>query len=384
MGAGVSFRRGVAPGKASGLGPQSPGLAHRLDKGVEEGQDAPLQRLAGRRERRDERWRALKVSESGEFGLIDALRRLMPGPGGDLVLGAGDDAAVFRDGAGGLWAYTADALVEGVHFQPSYTTWHSLGFKSLAVNLSDLAAMGGGGASYALVVLGLRGDEEVSGLEDMYRGLADCARRFSCMLAGGDVVRSPERTFVSVSLVGMLDGEGFLPRSGARPGQAVLVTGTLGDSRLGLEWLMRGGEPEGHCALRHLYPEPRLREGMEARRLGATSAIDVSDGLLRDAGHICEESGVGMEIYLEKIPISDTARRMALELGTDPLRAALSGGEDYELLLTADAGTAACLEERLPATVIGRVTEGRGVRVVDARGRTVDVSEVGYEHFREV
>ncbi|MDI7252798.1 MAG: AIR synthase related protein, partial [Actinomycetota bacterium] len=118
----------------------------------------------------------MKVSESGEFGLIDALRRLLEGAEGDLVCGAGNDAAVFRDSAGRLWAYTADALVEGVHFMPAYTPWYSLGFKALAVNLSDLAAMGGGGPSYALVVLGLRGEEEVSRMEEMYRGLSDCAR----------------------------------------------------------------------------------------------------------------------------------------------------------------------------------------------------------------
>ncbi|MDI6872719.1 thiamine-phosphate kinase [Candidatus Solincola sp.] len=325
----------------------------------------------------------MKVSESGEFGLIDALRRLLEGAEGDLVCGAGDDAAVFRDSAGRLWAYTADALVEGVHFMPAYTPWYSLGFKALAVNLSDLAAMGGGGPSYALVVLGLRGEEEVSRMEEMYRGLSDCARRFSCRVAGGDVVHSPERTFLSVSLVGTLEGEGFLARSGARPGQAVLITGTLGDSWLGLQLLMRGGGTDDPCARRHLYPEPRLEEGLAAFRLGATAAIDVSDGLLRDAGHICEESGVGMEIYMESIPISEDARRLAVELGMDPLRAALAGGEDYELVITVDERLAPLLAEKLPATIIGRVTEGEGVVLVDAEGRPFAAPETGYEHFRE-
>ncbi len=325
----------------------------------------------------------MKVSECGEFGLIRALRRLTGAPEGDLLLGAGDDAAVLRDGAGRRWAYTADALVEGVHFDPSYTPWYSLGFKALAVNLSDLAAMGGGGPSFALVVLGLCGEEEVSWMEEMYRGLSDCARRFNCRVAGGDVVRSPERTFVSVSLLGALDGEGFLVRGGARPGQAVLVTGTLGESWLGLQFLMRGGGPDDHRARRHLYPEPRLEEGRRALRLGATGAIDISDGLLRDVGHICEESGVGVDIFLENIPISDAAHRLAEELGLDPLRAALAGGEDYELVLIADQRLAPLLVEELPATVIGRVREGEGVVLLDAEGRVVDAPETGYEHFRE-
>lgn len=325
----------------------------------------------------------MRVSESGEFGLIESLRRLLGGAEGNLVLGVGDDAAVFRDEGGRLWAYTADALVEGVHFLPRYTPAHSLGFKALAVNLSDLAAMGGGGNSYALVVLGLRGEEEVSWVEELYRGLSDCARLFSCRVVGGDVVRSPERTFLSVSLVGYLGGEGFLSRGGALPGQAVLVTGTLGDSWLGMQRLMRGGGPDHPCAQRHLYPRPRLEEGRAALRLGAAAAIDVSDGLLRDAGHICEESGVGMEIYMENIPISEPARRLGEQLGLDPLRAALAGGEDYELLLTADRRLADLLAEEVPASVIGRVTEGKGVTLLDGNGRAVAVPDTGYEHFQE-
>lgn len=325
----------------------------------------------------------MKVSESGEFGLIRTLRRLMGAPGGDLLLGAGDDAAVLKDGAGHHWAYTVDALVEGVHFRSSYTPWYSLGFKALCINLSDLAAMGGGGPSFALVVLGLRGDEEVSWMEDMYRGLSDCARRFSCRVAGGDVVRSPERTFVSVSLLGTLHGDSLLARGGASPGQVVLVTGTLGDSWLGLQSLMHGGDPDEPCARRHLFPVPRLEEGRKALRLGATGAIDVSDGLLRDVGHICEESGVGVDIFLENIPISDAARRLAEELGLDPVRAALAGGEDYELVLTADERMASVLADELPATVIGRVRKGEGVTLLDAEGRVVAAPETGYEHFRE-
>lgn len=325
----------------------------------------------------------MKVGESGEFGLIEVLRRLLSGEEGDLVCGVGDDAAVFRGRDGELWAYTADAMVDGVHFDLRYTSWHSLGYKALAVNLSDLASMGGGGAFYALVVLGLRGDENVAWVEEMYRGMSECALEFSCRVAGGDVVRSPERMFVSVSLVGAVGGTGFLTRSGARPGQVVLVTGSLGDSHLGMCWLMGGGGAENPCARRHLYPRPRLREGALALREGATAAIDVSDGLLRDLGHICEESGVGAEIQLDKIPISNPARELAAELNVDPLEAALHGGEDYELILVAGENLAPRLAEEVPATIIGRIREGKGVTVLDAEGKEVDVGYGGYEHFRE-
>ncbi len=323
----------------------------------------------------------VKISERGEFGLIRSIRMLLERPEEGLVCGAGDDAAVFRGGRGELFAYTADALVEGVHFDLRYTSWHSLGYKALAVNLSDLASMGGGGLSYALVVLGLRGDEETAWIEEMYRGMLECGRRYSCRLAGGDVVRSPGETFLSISLVGVLPEGRFLSRGAALPGQVILVTGTLGDSYLGMRWLKQGGDADNHCARRHLYPHPRLREGRAAVRGGAAAAIDISDGLLRDLGHICEESGVGAEIRMADIPVSEEARRVAHGLGLDPMEAALHGGEDYELLLTAPPELAHRLAGALPAKPIGRIREEPGVSVLDLEGAEVAITRTGYEHF---
>lgn len=325
----------------------------------------------------------LRVEEAGEFGIIARLRAMLEGEREGLVRGIGDDTAVIRDGAGGLWAYTADAVVEGVHFDPAYTPWHSLGYKALAVNVSDLASMGGGAPSFALVVLGLRGDAEVEALEEVYRGLVDCGEEFGCAVVGGDIVRSPASLFISVSLVGSIPGERYLTRDAARPGQAVLVTGTLGDSYLGLRWLMGGGSDSNVCARRHLYPRPRVGEGGKALEMGATSAIDVSDGLLRDLGHICEESGVGAEVFIEEVPISGDAEATALELGEDARRAALFGGEDYELILVADADRAPSLRDGLGLSVVGRITEGNEVRVLDAAGKRLDTDRVGYEHFKE-
>ncbi len=325
----------------------------------------------------------MRVGDAGEFGLIANLRRMIAGEREGLVCGVGDDTAVLRTGAGGLWAYTADALVEGVHFDPAYTSWHSLGFKSLAVNLSDLAAMGGASPSFALVVLGLTGDTEVEAVEEMYRGMEDCGREYGCGVVGGDVVRSPRHVFVSVSLVGAIPGEDFLIRGGASPGQAVMVTGTLGDSFLGLRWLMGDGTDSNPCARRHLYPRPRLVEGRRALELGATACIDVSDGLLRDLGHICEESGVGAEVFLEEVPISAAARETARKLGEDAAGAALFGGEDYELVLVADEETVPVLREELSLSLIGRVTEGEGVSVLNSTGRRMDTLRTGYEHFKE-
>ncbi len=325
----------------------------------------------------------MRVADAGEFGVIARLRSMLAGEHEDLVRGIGDDTAVLRTRAGGLWAYTADAVVEGVHFDPSYTSWHSLGYKSLAVNVSDLASMGGCAPCFALVVLGITGDMEVEEVEEVYRGLRDCGEKFGCGVVGGDIVRSPRDMFISVSVVGSIPGERFLARDAAKPGQEVLVTGTLGDSYLGLRWLMEGRGDGNACARRHLYPRPRVAEGRKALELGATAAIDVSDGLLRDLGHICEESGVGAEVFADSLPISPEAAAAALELGEDARGAALFGGEDYELVLTADAGGESGLKGEPGFRVIGRITEGREVAVLDDSGRRIDVRRMGYEHFKE-
>jgi len=325
----------------------------------------------------------LRVADEGEFGIIARLRGMLEGKSEGLVHGIGDDTAVFRSPAGGLWAYTADAVVEGVHFDPAYTSWHSLGYKSLAVNVSDLASMGGCAPAFALVVLGLKDETEVEAVEEIYRGLKDCGDEYGCSVVGGDIVRSPSGMFISVSLVGSIPGEAFLTRSRARPGQTVMVTGTLGDSYLGLRWLMSGRSDANECARRHLYPQPRLDEGGKAVELGAAAAIDISDGLLRDLGHICEESGVGAEVFLDEVPISDAAAAAARVLGEDAAGAALFGGEDYELILVAEAGEADALQAGLGLSIIGRITVGERVQVLDASGHRVDVSRTGYEHFKE-
>jgi len=325
----------------------------------------------------------LRVSESGEFGLIAELRKMLGARKEDVILSAGDDAAVFRSPGGDLMAFTADAMVERVHFDPAYVSWHALGYKSLAVNISDLAAMGGCPSSFALVVLGLREDVEIEDIKRLYEGLIQCSEEFSCCIVGGDIVRCPQQLFVSISLAGGLPGGAFLTRSGARPGQSILISGTLGDSALGLKWLLKGGGGENACARKHLYPQPRLREGNRALELGATAAIDISDGLVRDLGHICEESGVGARIMVEDIPLSKSAAKTASEVGEDPLKAALWGGEDYELIIVADENNARIMRAEMNLTLIGEITQGSGVTVIDSSGRPVQLENTGYDHFEE-
>jgi thiamine-monophosphate kinase len=324
----------------------------------------------------------LKISDMGEFGMIAELREMLRGRGEAVLLPPGDDAAVFQAPGGALMAFTTDAMVEGVHFDPSYVSWHSLGYKALAVNISDLAAMGGSPPSFALVVLGLSPQTEGGDVRRLYEGMIDCADEFSCSIAGGDIVGSP-RVFVSVSLTGALLEGRFLTRSGARPGQSVMVTGTLGDSALGMRWLMQGGGGNNPCAKKFLYPQPRLSLGRRALQMGAVAAIDISDGLLRDLGHICEESGVAARIFADNIPLSAAARATAQELHEDPLAAALSGGEDYELLLVAEKNDAVGMRAEIELTAIGETVEGSGVTVLDAAGRAIELKKTGYDHFKE-
>jgi thiamine-monophosphate kinase len=330
----------------------------------------------------------LRVADEGEFALIARLRGMLEGGHEDLVHGIGDDTAVFRSPPGGLWAYTADAVVEGVHFDPAYTSWHSLGYKALAVNISDLASMGGCPPAYALVVLGMEAETEVEAVEEIYRGLRDCGAEFGCGVVGGDIVRSPSGMFISVSLVGHIPGASFLTRSGAREGQTVMVSGTLGDSCLGLRWLMDGRGDDNECARRHLYPRPRLEEGRRAVELGATAAIDVSDGLLQDLGHICEESGLGAEIDEAAVPLSEPLRRFAAATGGSALDLALSGGEDYALLFCVPPESAERCRERcrerlgLEVYPVGRMCLRKGLWLRSGTGLR-EVAPRGYDAFRE-
>jgi thiamine-monophosphate kinase len=323
----------------------------------------------------------LRLSDAGEFGLIRELREILGKGQQGVLLPPGDDAAVIQAAPGPL-AYTADAMVEDVHFRPAYVSWHALGYKSLAVNLSDLAAMGGCPPSYALVVLGLPPETEMDDIKVLYGGMMECATEFSCSIAGGDLVGS-SRVFVSVSLVGSLPGGVYLTRSGARPGQSIMVTGTLGDSAIGLKWLMKGGGRENPCARKHLYPQPRMNYGRRALEMGATAAIDISDGLLRDLGHICEESGVGARIIASDIPLSEQAIETAGRMGEEPLGAAMYGGEDYELIIVADKGDATGMRSEMGIRAIGEIVEGSGIEVLDEKGQPRELEKFGYDHFKE-
>ncbi|MDQ4044186.1 MAG: thiamine-phosphate kinase [Chloroflexota bacterium] len=277
----------------------------------------------------------------GEFGLIDRLVAALPeevrATREHVLVAAGDDTAVIRAAAGEVQIVTTDTLVEGIHFRLDWTDWQSLGHKALAVNLSDVASMGAL-PTVAVVTLGLRGDERVSDLESMYQGLGALACRHGVVVVGGDIVRVSGERLVSVTALGRA-GEGeVLLRSGARSGDIIGVTGTIGASGAGLAVLQdaeryRDSTTAGHLVRAHLAPEPRVDAGQLLVHHGASAAMDLSDGMAGDLPKILTASGVSAEINADRLPVIAAVRALFPNRWLD---LALRGGEDFELLFTID------------------------------------------------
>jgi thiamine-monophosphate kinase len=335
----------------------------------------------------------MKVSDLGEFGLIERLAEVLYAQGGAalsgrLAVGIGDDAAVWR-GDGAAIIATTDTLVQDVHFVSGHTPWCDLGWKALAVNLSDIAAMGGT-PDFALVTLVLSGEEDADALDELYRGLAQAGEQFGVAIAGGDVVRGPA-TVITVALTGHgeLDSAGeplVLRRSAANEGDVVAVTGALGGAMGGLRMLREdGGESADAHALiaRHLRPQPRLEAGRAALAAGVRCGIDVSDGLLQDLGHVCKASRLGATVWRDKIPIDPALRAFD---GDEALRCAVAGGEDYELLLIGDAAQMERLQAAfdVPLTVIGEMVIDKEHRAVllDEHAKEIEMPSGGWDHLR--
>jgi thiamine-monophosphate kinase len=325
----------------------------------------------------------MKVSELGEFGLIDLLAEIAGRPKNESVLiGIGDDAACWR-AESALQLATTDALIQDVHFDLSDITWRELGWKALAVNLSDIAAMGGI-PRYALVSLGLPSDTDVDNVSDLYKGMMQLARGFDVDIIGGNITAAPA-IMISLTVLGEATTQGnILTRSAAAPGDRIAVTGALGASAAWRAMLKRRLKLSQHAAkaLReaHVKPRPRVAEGQTLARRGVKAAIDLSDGLLADLEKLCKASGVGARISADRIPVDSTVRR---SFDDDALSLALGGGEDYELLFTAPGKIIDRVKEELPcpATAIGEITTGTGVKVIDEKGLDVKMKNRGWDHF---
>jgi thiamine-monophosphate kinase len=329
----------------------------------------------------------MDVSDLGEFGLIERLRAaLRVSPSNRLIAGIGDDAAVWRSG-GSYTIATTDTMVAGVHFLPGAVGWRDVGWKALAVNISDIAAMGGT-PTFALVTLCLPQDTPVDAVDQLYGGLRECAAAHGVTVAGGDVVSAPVFS-ITIALAGdaSIDAAGaplLLRRDAAKAGDVIAVTGPLGGSAAGLRALTDGlpmTDARRRLIERHMRPRPRLEAARAAIAAGICCAIDVSDGLVQDLDHVCAASAVGAELQLDRLP-SDAD--LIAVYPDDAVQMAATGGEDYELLLigaeAAIADASSGLASRLP--VIGRVAEGAPrVRVLDARGSDVVLASRGWDHL---
>jgi thiamine-monophosphate kinase len=320
----------------------------------------------------------------GEFDLIARFfTRPVPPGRSDVALGVGDDCAVLQPVPGEQWAVSTDTLVEGIHFLPTVDP-AALGHKALAVNLSDLAACGAEPRCFFLALALPRIDEPW--LRAFSQGMFALADAHGCVLAGGDTTRSPHGAVITITVMGAVPQGQALLRSGARAGDDLWVSGTLGDAAFGLAVRQGGSGPADDAGVgieRLERPLPQVALGRALRGL-ATSAIDVSDGLLGDLGHILERSDVGARVAWDRVPRSAELRRQP---EADQRRWALTGGDDYELLFTAPAGERRAVERAAmtagaTVTRIGEMTSTGRLELVDADGRAMDTAARAFDHFR--
>ena len=308
-----------------------------------------------------------------EFEVVERISGLLPPAPPEVLVPVGDDCAVLRFGETS-WVAASDMLVAGRHFE-GWAEPEDVGYKAVAVNVSDVAAMGGS-PRFVLVSGGAPDPETASRL---FAGVLEACTAFGVYPLGGDTTGAEDLT-VDVAILGELSFPPVL-RSGARAGDLLAVTGELGASAAGLLALRGGGTRWRRLAGRHLRPEPRVEAGRAAARLGVGAMMDLSDGLASDARRLCRRSGVGCSVDLDGLPVAEDTRALAASLGRDPGELAATGGEDYELLISGARAVLDALarEVEVPVTPVGEVTEGGGV--VFHRGGEPAGDLSGWDHF---
>lgn len=336
----------------------------------------------------------MSLKEMGEFGLINELTKELSPPAGGLLVGVGDDAAVLSHEAGRAFVATCDSQVEGVHFRLGQIPLRSLGRRLASVNLSDIAAMGAR-PRFALISIIVPENMEMESLKDIYAGCRENLQKAGACLVGGNTCRSPRDLVLDMTLLGEVEPAKALLRSGARSGDVVCVTGELGASRAGLFWLenqdasFAKGFDAAPLLERHFEPRARISEGVYLSESGKiSSCLDVSDGVLGDAGHLAKRSGVKVVIDIDALPISRVTRQFAFAAGKDPREWALRGGEDFELMFTVSPKDSREVIEGVGAktglrvTPIGRVLKGEAVVVIEKDGEEMEDIGGAFDHFR--
>ncbi len=350
----------------------------------------------------------MKLSQLGEFGLIKNARDIFNPPppffdkGGmerGVVVGIGDDCAAIKLRKGFLLIATTDALIEGIHFKLDYIKPYQLGIKSININLSDIAAMGGI-PLYALLSIAVPKNFSVKFINEFLKEVKDGAKKFKVSIIGGNVSSSKDEFSINITILGEVEEKYIILRKGAKAGDKIFVTGYLGDSAAGLkilksgQWAVISDQWKKKLVNRHLMPSPRLKEGrfLAVKKL-ATSMIDISDGLASDIRRICEESKVGANIFTKNIPISKELKDFtSSQLKTHnsklitSLDFAIYGGEDYELLFTVKPENVRKLKSlwknmKIPITMIGEITKN-GINLVNTDGKAISLTKEGYNHFK--
>jgi thiamine-monophosphate kinase len=336
---------------------------------------------------------ALKINEIGEFGLIESIKKNCLPLRSDVIKGIGDDCAVYQLSPGRVLLLTTDMLVEDVHFLRSSLSPFQLGRKAIAVNLSDIAAMGGI-PLVALISLAIPPDRTVEEIHELYRGMREMCGPYAVSIVGGDTVASQGNLIINVCLIGEVDEREVLYRSGARPGDGIYLTGVVGDSAAGLAILkgeIKASESlAAHFLKAHNEPAPLIQTGriIAASRL-ASAMIDLSDGLAADLRHISEQSGVGALLFENKIPLSRELKGLAGYADRTPLDFALSGGEDYVLLVTVPAENTrefeqACQQDRKSSLFqVGEIQKEKGIRIRHEDGMVEELAHKGFDHFSD-
>jgi thiamine-monophosphate kinase len=334
----------------------------------------------------------MNLKEIGEFGFIKKISQGCLIRPDNIIKGIGDDAAAFITEPGYLTLITTDLLVERIHFLREAISGFDLGYKSLAVNLSDIAAMGGT-AREAFVSIAIPEDCELDYLEQIYSGIKNLAARYEVNVLGGDTTGSKIDLIINIIVQGIVPKQEILCRDAARPGDIIFSTGFLGDSRAGLHLILNKIAADTGALkslLRaHLVPEPHLREGrFLARQPGVHAAIDTSDGLSSDLGHIVEESRVGARLFADKIPVSRELKEFCTRFNFDPIDYALAGGEDYTLLCTTNPeradkiADAFAKEFKRPLFKIGKITAENKLTLIYPDAKTKSITLTGWDHFR--
>lgn len=338
----------------------------------------------------------MDLADLGEINLIKRLQSRLKYHPKQVIQGIGDDCAIYATSPGTHQIISTDALVENVHFNLQTHPPEKLGIKSLAVNVSDIAATGGI-PRIAVITLGLPRNFSVAFLDRFYSGLNQASELYQVAWVGGDTVASPKHFFINVTILGEVKKNRFFTRQGARAGDKIFVTGTLGDASLGLKILQSGTKKKwnGSAASRkklverHLAPTARIVESNELvkSRLKVTAMIDVSDGLAQDLNQLLTANGVAATLQKNRLPASRQGTGFCRKNSLNPLKYILYGGEDYELLFTLKAEDVYTLRESFdefgsPVTQIGEIRQGRGITLIDEHGRRETLSEpLGFNHF---